>query len=62
MLLAKMGDQWVEIVRFADQVQFSPDTGWFMIGLDWNRPSRSQARFRWVPADTRFEKLQELID
>jgi hypothetical protein len=62
MLLAKMDKKWVQIVKFAHRVQFSPDPDWLMIVLDWEKPARKRAQFQWIPATTRFHAVKELID
>jgi hypothetical protein len=54
--VAKMTDgRVVEIVRAASKVGFSPDRGWIMICMDFEKISRKRSEFKWVPADTKFE-------
>jgi len=63
MLIAKLQgkDKWVQIVRFAHEVQFSPDRDWLLTVADWEKPFRKRSQLRWIPASTRFESLRELI-
>jgi len=59
-IVAKMTDgKMVEVVRVADTVGFSPERGWVMICMDFEKISRKRAEFKWVPADTRFEWVRE---
>jgi len=46
MLLAKMDKRWVQIIRFARTVQFSPEQDWFLIVLDWDRPACKRAQLQ----------------
>jgi hypothetical protein len=58
--VAKMTDgRMVEVVRVADTVGFSPERGWVMICMDFEKISRKRAEFKWVPAATRFDWVRE---
>ena len=59
VVVAKMQDRVVEVVRVADTVGFSQDRGWIMVCTDWEQPDRKKQHFRWVPASTRFEWVRE---
>jgi hypothetical protein len=52
--VAKMGDRFVEVVRFATKVGFSDKIGWFLLNMNLDLPCHKQY-VRWVPADTRFD-------
>ena len=54
--VARMTDgRMVEVVRVADTVGFSPDCGWVMICMDFEKAYRKRTEFKWVPATTRFD-------
>ena len=54
--VARMTDgRMVEVVRVADTVGFSPDRGWVMICMDFEKAYRKRTEFKWVPATTRFD-------
>lgn len=53
--VAKMNGRLVEIVKVADEVEFSNRRGWIMICLDFEESERKKSQFKWLPADTRFE-------
>jgi hypothetical protein len=58
--VAKMTDgKMVEVVRVADTVDFSPERGWVMVCMDFEKADRKKSEFKWVPADTRFEWVRE---
>jgi len=58
--VAKMKDKIVEIVRVAETVMFSEDKGWIFICIDFEKPVRKQAQFKWVKArETQFEWVRE---
>lgn len=59
VVVAKMNNRLVEVVRVADTVAFSEDRGWVMVCTDWEQPERKKQQFRWVPASTRFEWVRE---
>jgi hypothetical protein len=61
MVVVKYKGNWVHIVKFATTVQFSKDTGWFMICMDWEKANRKRQEFKWIPASTHFEKVKEFI-
>jgi hypothetical protein len=62
MIVAKMKDKIVQIVRVADTVQFSEDKGWIFICFDFDKINRRREQFKWVPATTHFEWVREYID
>ena len=55
VVVAKMQDRVVQVVRVADSVGFSQERGWVMVCTDWEQPERKKQHFKWVPATTRFE-------
>ena len=58
--VAKMTDgRVVEIVRTASKVGFSPDRGWVMVCMDFEKMYGKRTEFKWVPATTRFEWVRE---
>jgi hypothetical protein len=58
--VAKMTDgRVVEIVRAASKVGFSPDRGWVMVCMDFDKMYGKRTEFKWVPATTRFEWVRE---
>ncbi len=61
MVIAKLNDKWVHIVRFAKHVPFSTDMDWFLINMDWDKNNRRREQFKWIPADTKFDAIKELI-
>ena len=61
MVVVKFNGRWVQVVRFAKTVQFSSDTDWFMVSIDWQVADRNRQHFKWVPASTRFEDVKEFV-
>ena len=59
MIVAKMNERVVQVVRVADSVGFSQERGWVMICFDFEQPERRKQQFKWVPATTRFEWVRE---
>jgi len=58
--VAKMTDgSMVEVVRVAETVGFSPEKGWVMICMDFEKISRKREHFKWIPSATRFEWVRE---
>jgi hypothetical protein len=58
--VAKMADgRVVEVVRVADTVGFSPDPGWVMVCMDFEKMYCKRTEFKWVPATTRFDWVRE---
>lgn len=58
--VARMTDgRVVEVVRVADTVGFSPERGWVMICMDFEKPFRKRTEFKWMPAITRFDWVRE---
>ena len=59
--VAKMIDgRMVEVVRVAETVGFSPEKGWVMVCMDFEKINRKREQFKWVPSTTRFEWVREL--
>lgn len=57
MMIAKIGDKIVEVIRIAETVAFSTEQNWVCI-CDSSGKYSEQKRIittRWVPATTRFE-------
>lgn len=61
MVVARFNGRWVQVVRFATTVAFSPNPEWFMVCMDWEQPFRKRSQFRWVPASTRFDSVREFV-
>ena len=60
MIVAKMKDKIVQIVRVAETVQFSEDKGWIFICYDFDKINRRREQFKWVKAsETKFEWVRE---
>jgi hypothetical protein len=58
--VAKMTDgKMVEVVRVAETVGFSPEPGWVMVCMDFEKTDRKKSEFKWVPASTRFDWVKE---
>ena len=58
--VAKMMDgRMVEVVKIADRVGFSPEPGWMMICMDWEKADHKKSEFKWIPAATRFDWVRE---
>jgi hypothetical protein len=61
MVLVKMNNKWVHVVKFATDVAFSTEKNWFMVNSDFHRPDRFRMEFKWVPASTRFDAVKEMV-
>jgi len=59
MLVAKMNDRLVQVVRVVDSVGFSTERGWVLVCMDFEKASRKRDQFKWFPATTRFEWVRE---
>jgi len=59
MIIAKIKNQIVEVIRVAETVQFSDEKGWVMICSDFEQSNRRKQHFKWIPASTRFEWVRE---
>jgi hypothetical protein len=58
--VAKMADgRVVEVVRVADTVGFSPEPGWVMVCMDFEKMYGKRTEFKWVTATTRFDWVRE---
>jgi hypothetical protein len=59
MVVAKMNGRLVQVLKVAETVGFSKDSGWVMVCLDFEQPERKKQHFKWVPASTRFEWVRD---
>lgn len=55
VIVAKIKDRVVQVIRITDKVAFSEEKGWVLICMDWEQAERKKSQFNWVPASTRFE-------
>ena len=55
VVVAKMKDRVVQVMRVADTVGFSSERGWVMVCIDWEQADRKKSQFKWVPASSQFE-------
>ena len=62
VVVAKIKDKIVQIVRYADTVAFSQERGWFCICMDFDKQQRRREQIKWIPANTHFEWVREYID
>ena len=58
VVVAKMKDRVVQVMRVADTVGFSSERGWVMVCIDWEQADRKKSQFKWVPASTQFEGVR----
>jgi hypothetical protein len=59
MIVAKMNDRLVQVLKVAETVGFSSERGWVMVCFDFEQPERKKQHFKWVPASTRFEWVRD---
>ena len=59
IVVAKIHDSVVQVVRYSDAVGFSTEKGWFMVCTDWQQPEHKKQHFSWMPANTRFDWVRE---
>lgn len=59
IVIAKLNGQLVQIVKTAEQVAFSKETGWVLICTDWQQLERKRQSFKWIPASTQFCWVRE---
>ena len=59
MIVAKIKDQIVAVVRVVETVGFSEEKGWVCVCSDFEQQDRRKQHFKWVPASTRFEWVRE---
>jgi hypothetical protein len=59
VIVAKIKDQIVQIMRVTEVVSFSDEKGWVMICVDWEQDERKKSQFKWIPASTRFEWIRK---
>ena len=55
MIIAKLNNRIVEIVKYAYDVRFSQDKGWLLINADEIIGKPNTLAVKWYPANTRFE-------
>jgi len=62
MLIGKLqnGDL-VQIIKTAESVLFSEETGWILIVTDFEKPLHRQQGIKWIPATTEFCWVRELF-
>lgn len=53
--VAKMNGRLYRVLRTADAVPFSTETGWVLLTPDVGVPERKVQHLRWVSSNTRFE-------
>lgn len=62
MIVAKMKDKIVQIVKVQDTVMFSDEKGWIFICQDFDKINRRREQFKWVKAsEAEFEWVREYI-
>ena len=62
MIVAKMKDKIVQIVKVQDTVMFSEDKGWIFICFDFDKINRRREQFKWIKADeAHFEWVRAYI-
>lgn len=62
MIIAKMNDKIVQIVRVTETVMFSSEKGWIFICFDFDKINRRREQFKWIKAtDVRFDWIREYI-
>ena len=59
VIIAKIKDKIVQVVRVTDIVSFSDQKGWVMICTDFQQSERKKQQFKWIPASTRFEWVRK---
>jgi hypothetical protein len=59
MLIAKVGDKLVQVIRVADKVGFSEERGWVLAVFDFEKPKFRQLNIKWLPMSTRFEWVRD---
>lgn len=59
MIVGKMHDKIVEIVRVTDRVGFSEERGWICVVGDFNKRVDWQQDIKWVRDTTMFEWVRE---
>ena len=58
--VAKMTDgRMVEVVRFSETVGFSPEPGWVMVCMDFDKTYGKRTEFKWGPVTTTFVWVRE---
>lgn len=61
MLIARIDNRFVRIVRTAHHVAFSQQTDWILIEHDIHLPEHKRLNRRWVPAATRFDWVRDFV-
>ena len=60
MLVARLNDKFVRLVRTQETVQFSNEKNWVLVEYDLAVPEHKRQFRRWLPiASTRFDWVRE---
>lgn len=62
VIVAKIKDQIVQIMRVTEVVSFSDEKGWVMICVDWEQAERKKSQFKWIPASIPFTWIRSYLD
>lgn len=63
IMLAKLNDKVVEIVKVQETVQFSNEKNWIYLCMDFDRINRRREQFKWIRADqVKFDWVKEFAD
>lgn len=62
MIVAKMKDRIVQIVRAAETVQFSEHKDWVLVCFDFEKPMHKREYVKWMKTgETHFEWVREFM-
>lgn len=60
MIVAKMKDKIVQIVKVQESVMFSQEKKWIFICYDFDKTNRRREQFKWIKAsEAKFEWVRE---
>lgn len=60
MLVARLNDKFVRLVRTQETVQFSDEKNWVLVEYDLAVPEHKRQFRRWLPVEsTRFDWVRE---
>ena len=63
IMVARIDNKIVEIVKVQETVGFSHEKNWIYICGDFDKINRRREQFKWVQADSvRFDWVREFID
>ena len=63
MLVARLDDRFVRVVRTQERVLFSEEPNWVLVEHDIHLPEHRRLNRRWLPvAQTRFDWVREFAD